>query len=95
MSTVQLLPVNDTTSSGTWRDSYPYSGISVFALHPIYLDLREWQSSPIYARYAERFTALNALPELDYEAVFEEKMAFLGDLYKMVRPEIDKLCAYN
>ena len=95
MSTVQLLPVNDTTSSGTWRDSYPYSGISVFALHPIYLDLREWQSSPIYARYAERFTALNALPELDYEAVFEEKMAFLGDLYKMVRPEIDKLAAYN
>ncbi len=30
---IQLLPVNDTTSTGTWCDSYPYSGISIYALH--------------------------------------------------------------
>lgn len=36
---VQLLPVNDTRVLGDWRDSYPYSSLCVFALHPIYLSL--------------------------------------------------------
>ena len=34
---IQLLPVNDTTVTKTWRDSYPYSAISNYALHPLYL----------------------------------------------------------
>ncbi len=38
---LQILPINDTTSSRTWTDSYPYSAISVYALHPIYLRLDE------------------------------------------------------
>ena len=33
-SFIQLLPVNDTTMSGTWQDSYPYNANSTFALHP-------------------------------------------------------------
>ena len=36
---VQLLPVNDTSSDFTWRDSYPYKAISTAALHPIYLNV--------------------------------------------------------
>ena len=32
---VQLLPVNDTTASHTWADSYPYNALSVFALNPL------------------------------------------------------------
>ena len=36
---LQILPINDTTSSHTWSDSYPYSCISVFALHPQYVEL--------------------------------------------------------
>lgn len=36
---LQVLPVNDTTSTHTWTDSYPYSCISIFALHPQYADL--------------------------------------------------------
>ena len=32
---IQLLPVNDTTSTLSWKDSYPYSAISAFALHPM------------------------------------------------------------
>ena len=31
---IQVLPVNDTCVYGTWWDSYPYSTMSVFALHP-------------------------------------------------------------
>ena len=38
---LQILPINDTTSSGTWVDSYPYSAISIYALHPMYADLRQ------------------------------------------------------
>src|SRR5450756_1872273 len=33
---IQLLPVNDTGATQTWKDSYPYAAISTFALHPLY-----------------------------------------------------------
>ena len=36
---IQILPVNDTSATFTWADSYPYAAISAFALHPVYLDL--------------------------------------------------------
>ena len=36
---IQLLPINDTTATHSWKDSYPYAAISAFALHPIYLNL--------------------------------------------------------
>lgn len=36
-----MLPVNDTSVRRSWRDSYPYSSLSVFALHPMYLRLSE------------------------------------------------------
>lgn len=36
---IQVLPVNDTSVRKTWRDSYPYSAICVFALHPMYVRL--------------------------------------------------------
>lgn len=81
MHAVQVLPVNDTTREGGWQDSYPYSGISVFALHPLYLDLREWAYSPAYD--PEEAKELNALAELDYERVFRYKTAFLRRLFKL------------
>ncbi len=78
---VQLLPINDTTSSASWHDSYPYNGISVFALHPLYLDMREWRELPIYEAYAEKAEKLNAKAVLDYEGVLHLKMDFLSELY--------------
>jgi 4-alpha-glucanotransferase len=36
---IQILPVNDTRSTGARFDSYPYAAISAFAPHPLYLDL--------------------------------------------------------
>ncbi|MEJ7660075.1 MAG: 4-alpha-glucanotransferase [Hymenobacter sp.] len=39
LNLVQILPINDTTATHTWVDSYPYAAISVFALHPLYLSL--------------------------------------------------------
>jgi len=81
LKAVQLLPINDTTATGTWRDSYPYSSISVFALHPLYIDAAEWASTGAYKQHAAAGLALNAKAELDYEGVFAVKMAFLRDLF--------------
>ena len=38
---IQLLPVNDTTATHTWADSYPYAAISAFGLHPLFLNLEK------------------------------------------------------
>lgn len=81
MKAVQLLPINDTTRTGAWRDSYPYNGISVFALHPIYLDMTPWSNASFYTQYAERGHELNLLPQLDYEKTFALKMDFLHHLF--------------
>lgn len=83
MRAVQVLPINDTTVLGTWADSYPYSAISVFALHPLYLDLREWRDTPLWTPSREADFAALEQPELDYEAVFKSKTAFLRELYAL------------
>ena len=77
---LQMLPINDTTVTHTWTDSYPYSCISVFAFHPQYADLR--QLPPLTDPIAkERFDALqkelNALPQIDYERVNKAKTEYL------------------
>ncbi len=80
MKAVQLLPVNDTTSSHTWRDSYPYSSVSVFALHPIYMDLEDLAGDDLreeYAGLASERLALEQLEAVDYEAVMAVKLAFV------------------
>ena len=41
MKVIQILPVNDTSSTHSWTDSHPYNCISAFALHPHYLDLEQ------------------------------------------------------
>lgn len=82
LQAVQLLPINDTTRSFTWRDSYPYNGISVFALHPIYLDPREWKHSRAFAHHQSAAQTLNLLDEVDYEEVLKLKMYFARDLFQ-------------
>ena len=70
---IQLLPVNDTTRKGGWQDSYPYSPVSTFALHPLYMRLQEI-GVPVDKAFLKEQAALNALPELDYPKVFKAKM---------------------
>jgi len=85
MQLIQLLPVNDTTLSGTWRDSYPYSAISIFALHPIYASICELPSlknKEAMSLYEKRRLILNALPEMDYEKVMQLKWNYFNDLFR-------------
>ncbi len=81
---LQVLPVNDTTMTRSWSDSYPYSAISIFALHPQYADLRQLPplSDPQLATsMARRQRELNALPKLDYEGVNQAKWEYLQALF--------------
>ncbi len=76
---VQLLPINDTTMTHTWRDSYPYNANSTFALHPLYLRISELGrlDDPVRQKYYDNMaTELNALKEVDYERAAQGKAEF-------------------
>lgn len=82
---IQILPINDTTSSHTWTDSYPYSAISVSALHPLYLrlgDLPYEMPADFRAAMDAVRNDLNARGEIDYEAVMTAKTGFLRAIYQ-------------
>ena len=76
MCIIQLLPVNDTTRKGGWDDSYPYSPVSSFALHPLYMHLQDIGIRED-AAFRRQQNELNALPELDYPRVYKAKMALI------------------
>ncbi len=73
---IQLLPVNDTTMTGGWEDSYPYNATSSFALHPQFIRLTEAgvEEDAAYRRLRDE---LDALPALDYVRVNEAKQRLL------------------
>jgi len=79
-SIIQLLPVNDTTLTHSWQDSYPYNAVSSFALHPQYLHLPS-AGVPEDAAYKAKKARLEELPSLDYEAVNAAKRSLLKQLY--------------
>ncbi len=81
---IQLLPVNDTTTSKTWRDSYPYSAISNYALHPIYLGCTDFplKDAKRNKQYLKEGKRLNELPQMDYEGVLALKEGYARELYE-------------
>ncbi len=78
MRVVQTLPVNDTTITHTWKDSYPYNAISTYALHPLYIRVSEIDSS---ADVSE-LVALNGLETVDYDRVDALKWTLFRELYE-------------
>ena len=83
---IQILPVNDTTATHTWIDSYPYAAISAFALHPVYINLEKVAGK----EYADQLRALkrkqkqlNDLAEVNYEQVMKLKLGMLKELYEL------------
>lgn len=84
MKVLQILPVNDTSLSGDWADSYPYNLVSVFALHPHYLDIDAMGSLKNKSRmtvYYRQRQELNNLPYSDYMAVDRVKMAYVKEFF--------------
>ncbi len=69
---LQILPINDTTANYTWTDSYPYAAISVYALHPQYLSIKNLEfklSKKLQEEYDAKKAELNKLELIDYEKV--------------------------
>ena len=81
---IQILPVNDTSLTGTWQDSYPYNSVSVYAFHPMYVDISALPKLPAEKEksFEERRKKLNALAQLDYEAVTQLKNERLQAAYE-------------
>lgn len=80
MRVIQILPVYDTTIHHSWLDSYPYNSISIYALHPQYMDLRQLpviQNKEFLEGFEEERLRLNALPQVDYEAVQDLKEQYI------------------
>lgn len=93
---IQLLPVNDTTATHTWTDSYPYAAISAFALHPLFLNLEKvaGKNPALIKSWKETKEKLNALPEVDYEAVLNFKYAAIRGLYEKQKDKFKDDRAY-
>ena len=88
---IQLLPVNDT---GT--HSSPYSGLSAYALHPIYIRINalpEFQEAfehdktfaAAYKRFQKEF---KYSPRFDYDKLLESKTTLLHLLYNYIDKKI-------
>lgn len=81
---LQILPINDTTMTHTWTDSYPYNTNSTFALHPMYLRLSELGTLNDKERqeYFDNLGKdLNQLAEIDYERVNQGKIQFTREMF--------------
>jgi 4-alpha-glucanotransferase len=81
---IQLLPLNDTTATHTYTDSYPYAAISAFALHPMFICIKEMlpKNQDLLKPYDSLIASLNALPAVDYTSVMELKWKLLRSLYQ-------------
>ncbi len=87
---IQLLPVNDTHSTHTWQDSYPYNAISVYALHPLYVnvDALPAPDKKTAKKWEKQREKLNALPQVDYEEALTLKLDALQHAFKQEGKEI-------
>ena len=95
---LQLLPINDTTITHTWTDSYPYSCISVFAIHPQYADLRmlpELNDEVLRTQMEAERKRLNALPQIDYEKANAFKSEYLHRFFLQEGKKIMKSAEFK
>ena len=98
MHAIQILPVNDTMTVGTWKDSYPYNAISIYAFHPIYCDIRQLprlHDKLEMEKFMMAQEELNALPQMDYERVIVQKMRYLRLVYEQEGKETLETADYQ
>lgn len=76
LDVIQLLPLNE---SG--EDPSPYSALSSYALHPIYLSLHALpyiENDPLTSEELKGFAPFSSSKKVDYHAVLSSKMTFLS-----------------
>ena len=95
---LQILPINDTTITNTWMDSYPYNSISIYAFHPQYVNLNalpKLNDEVKQQEFEEERVRLNALPKIDYEAVNNAKRSYLRLLFQQEGEAVMQSTAYQ
>jgi len=81
---IQVLPVNDTQSTQSFLDSYPYKAISVFALHPLFLNIfksGKIKDEALFDDYQKLQKELNEKPSVDYELIVRAKLNYCKLLF--------------
>lgn len=82
---IQILPINDTTITHTWTDSYPYNSISIYAFHPLYMDMNKvgkLKNKEKATAFAKKQKELNALSTVNYEAVDQAKWEYFNLIFE-------------
>lgn len=95
---IQVLPVNDTISTSTFLDSYPYKAISVFALHPLYLNIfkiGKLKDTKLYAEYINEQKMLNNSTTVDYNLVLKLKLNYSKQLFQEKKDSFIKSKAFK
>ncbi len=87
---IQLLPLNDTSATFTWKDSYPYAAISAFALHPIYINLEKIageSSANLIISLKKKQEQLNNLSFIDYDNVIKLKISAIKEIFEQQKAD--------
>lgn len=90
---IQILPVNDTTATHSWLDSYPYAAISAFALHPLYLNLEDLagkEYADLIKPLRKKQKQLNELPDINYDEVLKIKEGTIRELFELKKEDFLK-----
>ena len=98
MHIIQLLPIYDTIQTHTNADSYPYNSISIYALHPMYTDIRQLPAieDPSFMKdFQKECAALNASEKLQYTQVNDLKQRYLRRLYQQQASALSTDDAYQ
>ncbi|KAJ4977566.1 hypothetical protein NE237_008346 [Protea cynaroides] len=87
---VQLLPLNDTSVHGMWWDSYPYSSLSVCALHPLYLRVQALSENIPEHIKKEILKAKEQLDgkDVDYEATMATKLSIAKKIFALEKDSV-------
>lgn len=82
---IQTLPINDTVLYHTNYDSYPYNAVSVYALHPIYLNLEKVgkiKNKDRKSYFDALKKELNDKTFSDYQNVMNAKWEYLREIFE-------------
>ncbi len=94
---IQILPINDTTNAYSDTDSYPYSAISAFALHPLYLNIETIageEDAEVILNYVKIKKQFNISSVLNYKELMEVKRGAIQKLYNVQKNDFKDEIAY-
>ena len=95
---IQVLPINDTILYHSNYDSYPYNAVSVYALHPLYLNLDAMGKLKNKDRrdyFSAKKKELNAKSFSDYQNVMNAKREYFLEIFEETATKVFKSSEYK